>query len=168
MASDTRQRKTWRRLGLAGGCLVAVLAMKAPWGAVYAATTERVVVDWHSGLAISGFDPVAYFTDGSARLGRADLEASSAGAVWRFVNEGNRAAFVADPEVYMPQFGGYDPIAIARGVSTAGHPQIWVLSGKRLFLFYSVEARQDFMLDPETALLAAEQRWPEVVRTLTP
>ena len=32
------------------------------------------------------------------------------GAIWRFRNEGNRAAFAADPEVYMPRFGGYDPV----------------------------------------------------------
>src|SRR3954454_5043158 len=75
-----------------------------------AATTERVVVNRYSGLAIEGFDPVAYFTDSLATLGVADFEVAEAGAVWRFRNEGNRGSFIAHPEVYGPQFGGFDPI----------------------------------------------------------
>src|ERR1700760_4979532 len=57
--------------------------------AAHAATTERVVVNRFSGLAIEGFDPVAYFADGVAEVGREQFEASEAGAVWRFRNEGN-------------------------------------------------------------------------------
>ena len=62
-----------------------------------AATTERVVTNRHTGLAIDGFDPVAYFVDGAPSSGRADLEFRFAGATWRFRNEGNRAAFAAAP-----------------------------------------------------------------------
>ena len=53
-----------------------------------------------------------------------EFEASQAGAVWRFRNEGNRASFVAHPEIYGPQFGGYDPIDLARGVTVAGNPAV--------------------------------------------
>ena len=65
----------------------------------HAATTERVVVNRYSGLAIEGFDPVAYFTDSLASPGVPDFEAREAGAVWRFRNQGNRASFVAHPEI---------------------------------------------------------------------
>src|SRR5918994_2100731 len=67
-----------------------------------AATTERIVVDRHTGLAIHGFDPVAYFTDAKATIGREELELSLGGVVWRFRNPGNRAAFAEYPDVYMP------------------------------------------------------------------
>src|SRR5689334_4948039 len=76
-----------------------------------AATTVHIVVDWHTGLALGGFDPVDYFVDGDAMRGKGGFEHTFAGVVWRFRNEGNRAAFAADPEVYMPRFGGYDPVA---------------------------------------------------------
>jgi hypothetical protein len=56
------------------------------------------------------------------------------GAVWRFRNEGNRAAFAEHPEVYLPRFGGYDAVAIARGVSVPGHPLFWTITGERLYL----------------------------------
>ena len=72
-----------------------------------AATTERVVVNRYSGLAIEGFDPVAYFTESMAAQGLPDFEAREAGAVWRFRNQGNRASFVAHPEIY-----GVDPDAV--------------------------------------------------------
>ena len=81
--------------------------------AVEAATTERVVVNRYTGLAIEGFDPVAYFVDARPRVGLPDFEVSEAGAVWRFRNEGNRASFMAHPDIYGPQFGGYDPIDLA-------------------------------------------------------
>jgi hypothetical protein len=133
-----------------------------------AATTEFVVVNRHTGLALSGFDPVAYFVDGAARLGRAEFETSAAGAVWRFVNAGNLAAFAADPDIYTPQFGGYDPVAIARGASTPGHPQIFLLADRRLYFFYNAEARDAFAADPDNLRRAAEDNWPSVQRQLAP
>ncbi len=89
---------------------------------IFAATTERIVSDPGSGLAIGGFDPVAYFTDAAPRLGSSDFELSFAGVVWRFRNEGNRAAFIANPEVYMPRFGGYDPVAVAAAPAPPATP----------------------------------------------
>jgi hypothetical protein len=131
-----------------------------------AATTERVVVNRYSGLAIDGFDPVAYFTDSQAVQGVADFEAAEAGAVWRFRNEGNRASFVAHPEIYAPQFGGYDPIDLGRGVTYAGNPRLWVVTGQRLYLFGREETRDAFTVDPQRFLKDATTRWPAIERGL--
>ena len=132
----------------------------------YAAVDDPIVVNAHTGLAISGFDPVAYFTDGKPRIGRTELELRADGMVWRFYNEGNRAAFADHPEVYAPRFGGYDPVAIARGVSVPGHPMFWAVTGERLYLFYSAEARTTFLADPGRILDAAERKWPIVTRSI--
>ena len=131
-----------------------------------AATTERVVVNRYSGLAIDGFDPVAYFTDSQAIQGVVDFEAAEAGAVWRFRNEGNRASFVAHPEVYAPQFGGYDPIDLGRGVTYAGNPRLWVVTGQRLYLFGREENRDAFTADPQRFLKDAMTRWPAIEQGL--
>src|SRR5580692_247654 len=111
--------------------LAAGLCLACAGAAVRATTTERVVAARFSGLAIDGFDPVAYFVQNQAVLGLPDYEAQEAGAVWRFHNEGNRASFLAHPEVYAPQFGGYDPIDVARGVTFAGNPNFFVVVGQR-------------------------------------
>jgi hypothetical protein len=134
--------------------------------AALASTTERVVVNRFSGLAIEGFDPVAYFVEQQAVLGLPDYEASQAGAVWRFHNEGNRASFVAHPEIYGPQFGGYDPIDVARGVTLAGNPRFFVVAGQRLYLF-GLEANRDaFAADPGRYLPEARERWPQLEEML--
>ena len=145
---------------LAGICVVCLDP------AALASTTERVVVNRFSGLAIEGFDPVAYFVKKQAVLGLPDYEASQAGAVWRFHNEGNRASFVAHPEIYGPQFGGYDPIDVARGVTLAGNPHFFVVSGQRLYLF-GIEANRDaFAAHPERYLPDARERWSQLEETL--
>jgi hypothetical protein len=136
--------------------------------AVHATTTEQIAVDHRTGVAIAGFDPVAYFVDKAAELGQHEFEHPFGGAIWRFRNEGNRAAFIADPEVYMPRFGGYDPVGVARGVAVAGDPRLWLIVGERLYLFYSIEARVTFAADVEQAVATAERRWPAVQRTLSP
>jgi hypothetical protein len=143
------------------GCWVGL----APLGA---ATTERIVTDYHTGLALSGFDPVAYFIDSKAIIGHPELEVRFAGATWRFRNEGNRAEFAAHSEIYLPGFGGYDPMALTRGVAVPGHPEVWLIAGKRLYLFRKSETRDAFAADPDEFIAAAERHWPEVLRTLVP
>jgi YHS domain-containing protein len=86
--------------------------------------------------------------------------------VWRFHNEGNRASFLAHPEVYGPQFGGYDPVDVARGVTVAGNPLFWVVAGERLYLF-ALEANRDaFAANPQSFLAKARGRWPALEQGL--
>ena len=165
----TTAGKKWRRPGIGLYRLVGrrfICSFAAPSAIAQASTTERVIVNRFSGLAIEGFDPVAYFTDGEAVLGLNDFEASQAGAVWRFRNEGNRASFVAHPEIYGPQFGGYDPIDLARGVTFAGNPRFWLVSGQRLYLFGREESRDAFAANPARFLKHADVRWPVLERRL--
>lgn len=131
-----------------------------------ATTTEWIVTDPRTGLAIDGFDPVSYFIDSAAMPGRPEFEFRYRGAVWRFRNSGDRAAFVDHPEDYQPRFGGYDPIAVGRGAPTPGNPQIWLITGEKLYLFYSDKTRDEFRADPRRRAMAAESRWPDVLRTL--
>jgi hypothetical protein len=133
-----------------------------------AVATERLVVDWHTGLAIGGYDPVAFFTDGKPMPGNPDLELRYGGAIWRFTNVGNRAAFAAQPDIYMPRYGGYDPLGVARGVAVAGNPGVWLIAGEKLFLFYDSSRRDRFAADPERVVGTADRKWPEMRFTLTP
>lgn len=145
--------------------LTALLAAVHPAG-VGAATTERVVTDRYTGLAIGGIDPVAYFTDARPLRGEPGLEAAAAGAIWRFRNDGNRASFVARPDLYAPQFGGYDPVDVARGVAYSGNPQLWVIVGERLYLFGTEANRAAFVASAGRYLTEAASRWPVVCETL--
>ena len=58
-------------------------------------------------VAIKGYDPVAYFTEGKPVKGDKQFETEWKGAKWRFANAKHRDMFAADPEAYAPQYGGY-------------------------------------------------------------
>jgi YHS domain-containing protein len=148
-------------------CLLAGIGMACSWLPAQAATTERIVVNRFSGVAIEGFDPVAYFVDGAAMQGTAEFEANLWGAVWRFRNEGNRASFLAHPEVYGPQYGGYDPVDIARGVTIGGNPRFFTIVAQRLYVFSREINRDAFAADPERFLYEVGKRWPALQEQLS-
>ncbi len=176
-----RQERNGSRCGTGfrpGIALISVLTAlgwaSLPWagfgalaGPAAAATTERVVLNRYTGLAIEGFDPVAYFVDARPERGLASFEASDADAVWRFRNEGNRASFVAHPHIYGPQFGGYDPVDLARDVTVAGNPRFWLVFGQRLYLFGREQNRDAFAADPERSLREANSHWPRLEQGLS-
>ena len=167
MTGPRQERKSLGAFAALAAIALTGLALFVP-ALVEAATTEWVVVDRNTGLAIGGVDPVAYFADREPKVGSPDLEFHYARAIWRFRNEGNRAAFIDNPDIYMPRFGGYDPVAIGRGAGAAGNPAVWLIENKRLYLFYSAESRKAFTDDAERAIDTAERRWPEVLLTLSP
>jgi hypothetical protein len=164
MTSARQQRKARLARDLVLGMVLGLAAYGL--GCAAGVAGGLIVVNPDTGLAISGFDPVAYFTDQKPAYGRPDLELRIDGAVWRFRNEGDRAAFADHPEVYAPRFGGYDPVAIAGGKSVPGHPLFWTVSNKRLYFFYSAEARATFLADADRILARATHRWPDVSRTI--
>ncbi len=169
MAITRRERKSRHRGLLAAVALAVTLAAAATQPpAVWGATAERVVLDWHTGRALYGFDPVAYFTDAAPSLGRPEFEYAFAGAIWQFRNEGNRTAFMSRPDVYMPSFGGYDPIGLARNLAIPGNPQFWMIVDQRLYLFHDIQDRAAFAADPAKFVPAAQRIWPAVSKALLP
>jgi hypothetical protein len=168
MTAQRQERYRWRasRPRITIIALLASFCAACPDFAADATTTERIVANRFSGLAIEGFDPVAYFVDREPVLGLPDFEAWQGGVVWRFHNDGNRASFLAHPEVYGPQFGGYDPIDVARGVTVAGNPRFWAIAGERLYLF-NLEAHRDaFAADSARIVGEANARWPAIEENL--
>jgi hypothetical protein len=150
---------------------IALFALLAGIGAQIlagqAATNERIVTNRSTGLAIGGFDPVAYFVDGQPVQGAERFEAWQAGVVWRFRNDDNRAFFLAHPEIYGPQFGGYDPIDVVRGVTVAGNPLLWFIADDRLFLFSREDSRDAFAAHPERYMQRAAARWQTLKQELS-
>ncbi|MBL4758976.1 MAG: hypothetical protein JKY32_15500 [Rhizobiales bacterium] len=150
-----------RRIFVAGTILFGV-GLFAPSQSFLRRGNAGLVEFWagsQSGFAIGGYDPVAYFVEGAPRQGINGLELEWGGAFWRFANEGNRAAFRADPGVYSPLFGGHDPVAAGRGSPTQGNPNIWVIHNRRLLLFHSREFRSLWEMDREETLKLARDYW---------
>lgn len=160
-----QENKGRRRKGPITAGILAVFAVVGPVAAVWAASTERVVVNHHTGLAINGYDPVGYFIQSGPIAGKPGIETYQGGAIWRFVDERDRDIFLSAPHIYGPQFGGYDPVDLAQGRIVAGRPLIWLVYGQRLYLFSRVENRDAFTADPSRLGKAAE-KWPALSETL--
>src|ERR671921_1061909 len=120
--------------------------------------TELFAIDELSGVALYGFDPVSYFLGGGPKPGLAEYEVIWSGVAWRFASAANREAFLRDPEVYAPRFGGYDATAVAQGLTVRANPWLSVVRADGLYLFRTDHGRARFVADPGLAAKAAE-RW---------
>ena len=112
------------------------------------------------GLAIQGYDPVAYFTEGRARRGRYDIRTQWNGATWRFANAEHRRMFLADPERYAPAFGGFCAYGTSRGYLVKTEPEAWSIVSGRLYLNYDLGTRTTWLQDTATYIARAERLWP--------
>jgi YHS domain-containing protein len=88
-------------------------------------------------LAIQGYDPVAYFTDGKPVRGTADFEYQWDEHTYRFASAQHRELFKADPVHYAPQFGNYCAMALALGKIVKADPENWLISENKLYVFGS-------------------------------
>ena len=88
-------------------------------------------------LAIQGYDPVAYFTDGKPTPGTPEFEYQWDEHTYRFASAQNRELFKADPVRYAPQFGNYCAMALALGKIVKADPENWLISDNKLYLFGS-------------------------------
>ncbi len=120
------------------------------------------VIDSATGFAADGYDPVAYFADGTLREGKSEHEAMWGKVAWRFANEGNRDAFLRDPFVYAPSFGGRCPVALAQGHPAEGDPRLWVIYKDRLYFFYSQQNLREFQANPATIVAQAGDTWNQL------
>jgi YHS domain-containing protein len=155
-----------RARGILAGIVLLAVTIWPLGGSLASVTGELVVADQRAGVALFGFDPVAYFLRGEAEIGSEDYELTFSGLSWRFSSEANRSAFRAQPDVYVPQFGGYDPVALARGVPVAGNPAIFVVLDGKLFLFQKPEQRVSFLVSPNAVIESARLNWPSARRSL--
>ena len=118
----------------------------------------RVVVD-AEGVAIGGYDPVAYFREGRAVLGSAEHAHRWNGATWRFANAEARDLFAADPEAYAPQFGGWCAFAMSQDRLAAGDPRVWRIVEGRLYLNCSARAQRDWEADLAANIARGQAVW---------
>jgi len=134
--------------------------------AAFGSANPQIVVDPTTGLALYGYDPVAYFVDGQANAGDEEFEKSWGGVAWRFVNIGNLKAFIDAPDVYCPRYGGYGALSVARGLTTPGKPVFFELYGGKLYFFYSQANRHIWLDDPEAYIAQADMNWTAVKQQL--
>jgi hypothetical protein len=125
-----------------------------------AATAQQV--NAAGGLALQGYDVVAYFTDGRPARGVADYIYRWQNAEWRFASAAHRDAFAAAPERYAPQYGGYCAYGVAQGALVDVDPTAWRIVDGRLYLNYSHSVNRTWLNDVPGYIRQADRNWPRM------
>jgi YHS domain-containing protein len=112
------------------------------------------------GIALRGYDPVAYFSDGKATAGNSAYTYEWHGTQWTFASAGNQAAFAAEPEHYAPQFGGYCAFAVSRGTTADGDPHQWAIVDDKLYVNNNAFAMQLWNQERSGNIEAGDINWP--------
>ena len=116
-----------------------------------------------NGVAIHGYDPVAYFTMSRPVEGDAATTSDHEGATFRFANAEHKALFDADPEKYAPKYGGYCAYAVSKGATARTVPEAWSIHDGRLYLNYSTGVRRTWLKDVPGNIQRADANWPGVL-----
>lgn len=112
------------------------------------------------GIAIRGADPVAFFTQGAPVIGSADHALMWNGTTWHFASAANMEMFMANPDAYAPQYGGYCAFAMSKGYVATTVPEAWSIHDDKLYLNYSVNVRQVWSEDIPGNIVLADGNWP--------
>ena len=113
-------------------------------------------------LALRGYDPVSYFTDGAPTPGEIDITAEHQGAIYRFASAEHKAMFEADPAKYAPQYGGYCAFGLAQGYKFDGDPQVWKIVDDKLYLNLSSKVSTIWQQDVPGNIENADAKWQMV------
>ena len=111
------------------------------------------------GIAIEGHDPVAYFTQGKAVRGDAGITATHDGATYRFASADHKAAFEADPDRYLPQYGGYCAYGAAQGYKAPVEPDKFTVVDGKLYLNFNARVQSTWVKDTAGYIEKADAFW---------
>jgi peroxiredoxin Q/BCP len=116
-------------------------------------------------VAINGYDPVAYFTQGKALKGRKEISASHRGVTYCLASEEDRKLFVESPSKYLPTYGGWCATAMAKGEKVEIDPTNFKVTNGRLFLFFKAfyaNAIKDWNKDEPNLTVKADANWKRI------
>ena len=114
------------------------------------------------GVAIRGYDPVAYVQLSRPVKGSPLFAVSHGGTTFHFASETHRRAFLADPAAYLPQYGGYCAYGMALGYKAVTDPAAFTIVNKRLYLNYDLKVRRLWSADIPAHIGKADRNWPNV------
>jgi hypothetical protein len=129
-------------------------------GAILAAAASAAAAETR--VALSGYDPVAYFIDGHPEKGLAEYSAAFDDATYWFKNAEHRALFIADPDHYAPQFSGYCAMNVSRGLKMEADPEAWAIADGRLYVFSMKQGVPMFRQQTAEIVGKATQNWSEM------
>ena len=145
---------TLRKLVVAAALATSTVAVAAPVFAEAPIYTPK-----KNNVAVQGYDPVAYFTDGEPTKGTKDYKTTYMGAEFHFASQENLDTFTANPEAYAPQYGGYCAWAIADGKYAKGSAKHWAIVDGKLYLNYNRSIQKKWNKDTAGFIERGDAQW---------
>jgi YHS domain-containing protein len=152
---------TFRRVHTAVSLVTLFLLFAGPLHAGVPGSTSPINVD-AQGLALRGYDPVAYFEDGKPTRGAENLSASYGGARYLFASESHRKLFLENPRKYIPAYGGFCAVGTSFGEKVDVDPETGKIVKGKLYLNNGPKAQEIFDHDTRNTISRANQNWPTV------
>jgi hypothetical protein len=121
-------------------------------------------VNQNSGVAIKGYDPVAYFTDSKPIKGSPQFTFQWKGAAWHFASAAHRDEFAKSPEKYAPQYGGYCAYGVSQNHTAPIDPEAWTVIDGKLYLNYSQGVKKTWSKEIPKHLEQADRNWPALYK----
>jgi len=128
----------------------------------FAASKQLLNLD-RSGVAIQGYDPVAFFIDQKPIKGSPQFQSDYNGAKYYFASAEHKTLFDKEPAKYEPQFGGYCAYGVSHGARAPIKIEAWQIVNGRLLMQYDLGVKNDFNKDQQSTLKKADQNWPGLV-----
>lgn len=144
--------------------LLAAMVAAAPVAVIAPAANAEppIYTGVFSNTALQGYDPVAYFTEGKPVKGSKNFTTEYKGATFQFASAANRDAFLADPAMYAPQYGGYCAWAMADGKYAKGDADHWKIVDGKLYLNYNGSIQKKWSADIPGFIDKADAHWSEL------
>lgn len=117
-------------------------------------------------IALNGYDPVAYFVSAKAIKADSNYSYEYEGAGWHFETEKNLEAFKANPQNYIPAFGGFCAYELADGELVLSNPEYWYIHNGKLYLFTDDEAKNEWFRNIDEMIPSAQKAWEEMMKPL--
>ena len=157
-AVQSHRHSTQRRIATGVAFAVIMMAHAAPTLA-----DGKVNTGYFGGVAIDGYDPVAYFVDNRAEKGSENYSYVWLGTPWHFVNEEHRELFKTDPVRYAPQYGGYCAAEVAGSGSVTVNidPEAFKIIDGKLYITYDKVHTDEFAAQANQVVRKAEANWPK-------
>jgi len=112
------------------------------------------------GKAIKGYDPVAFFTESRAVMGKDSLRYQWQGASWCFASRKDLESFTANPEKFAPQYGGYCAYGTAQGHKAPTQVETWSVIDGKLYFNYNLKVKEAWSKDRTAMIQKADRNWP--------
>jgi YHS domain-containing protein len=143
------------------------VALALTLGVAAGADTPVAAVNAEGGVALQGYDPVAYFTTGAATLGVSTHAYQWMGVTYYFASADNRERFQTAPDAYLPQYGGYCAYAMSLNRIADVDPARWAIVDGKLYLNNNRFAHTLWSLSKNGNIAAADQNWAVFPKTGT-